>query len=151
MSKYKELSNYDIEKILSKKNIRINGIFSKDLLPKKLLNGFYIVNMQNSHDGNGTHWVCFLKKNDEIFYMDSFGSPAPIEIQNHFKNYYYNDEQIQDVDSEACGYYCIAFIQYMYKKKNPTEKDYTNFVKIFKKNPKHNEIILKTLIDGKIN
>jgi len=146
MSNYKELSNYDIENILKNKQIRINGIFSKDKLPKQLSNGFYIINIQNSDDGDGTHWTCFLKKNDEIFYMDSFGSPAPIEVQNHFKEYYYSDEQIQDINSEACGYYCIAFIEFMHKIKNPNKNDYKKFVKIFKKNPKYNEKILKNLI-----
>jgi hypothetical protein len=40
------------------------GIYSKDLLPKDLKRAtFYIVNMQDHDEGNGTHWVVFYYNN----------------------------------------------------------------------------------------
>lgn len=140
-----ELSNFDILDILDKKNININGIYSKDLLPK-LKKGFYIINIQNSNDGNGTHWTSLLYNGEnDNYYFDSFGSPAPIEVQEKLKDYYYNDKQIQNMESSACGYYCIAFIEYMNGKKD-LKKSFENFIKIFKNNSKYNDIILKNFV-----
>lgn len=144
MSDLKELSNFDILDILKKKNIRINGVFSKDLLPNKLNKGFYICNIQNSEEGDGTHWTCLLC-DDDNFYMDSFGSPAPLEIQKHLKDYFFNDKQIQNMNSIACGYYCIAFIVYMTKTKK-TKNEFDKFLNMFKINSIHNDIILKNLL-----
>jgi len=147
MSDFKEISNFDILNILGKKNISINGIFSKDLLPK-LKKGFYIINLEKSDQGNGTHWTTLYYDDDNNFYMDSFGSPAPIEIQKHLKDYFYNDKQIQNINSEACGYYCICFIEYFTK--NKINKDeFQKFLNIFKTNSKHNYLILKNLIFNK--
>lgn len=143
MSDLQELSNIDILNILSKNNIKINGVFSKDLLPE-LKKGFYIINIQNSNDGNGTHWTC-LYYGDNNIYFDSFGSPAPVEVQENLKDYFYNDKQIQNINSSACGYYCIAFIKFMLKN-DKTQKDFQKFLDVFKTNSKHNDIILKNLI-----
>lgn len=144
MSDLKELSNFDILNILDKKNISINGIFSKDLLPK-LQKGFYIINLENHNEGNGTHWTILYFDNDNNFYMDSFGSPAPLEIQKHLKDYFYNDKQIQNINSTACGYYCIYFIEYFTKNKI-NKNEFQNFLNIFKTNSKHNDLILNNLI-----
>lgn len=139
-----ELSNFKIMEILNKKNLPINGIYSKDRLPT-LKKGFYIINIQNSDEGSGTHWTSLYYDNDHNnIYFDSFGFPAPMEIQQHLKSYSYNDKQIQNIDSTACGYYCIAFILYMNNKKNKVEA-FENFLKIFKTNKLHNDIILKNL------
>lgn len=143
MNELNELSNMDILNILGKKNIRINGVFSKDLIPK-LKKGFYVINIQNSNDGNGSHWTCLLC-DDENFYFDSFGSPSPVEIQNNLKEYFFNDKQIQNTNSSACGWFCIAFIIFMSKTKK-TENDFNNFLNIFKTNTKYNDKILKSLL-----
>lgn len=144
MSDLQELSNFDILDILDKKNISINGVYSKDLLPK-LKKGFYVINIQNSQDGDGTHWTC-LYFGDNNIYFDSFGSPAPVEVQEHLKDYFFNDKQVQNIDSSACGYYCIAFILWM-SKNNKTKNDFDKFLDVFKTNSKHNDVILKSLLD----
>ena len=112
-----ELSNFKILEILDNKNLPINGVFSKDLLPS-LKKGFYIINIQNHDEGSGTHWTCLYYDDKDNIYFDSFGFAAPMEIQRHLKSYSYNDKQIQNIDSTSCGYYCIAFIQYMNNKTN---------------------------------
>lgn len=138
-----ELSNFDLMEILDKQNLPINGIFSKDRLPS-LKKGFYIINIQSSDDGNGTHWTCLYYDNDDNIYFDSFGFPPPMEVQQYLKSYIYNDKQIQNMDSTACGYYCIAFIKYLHNKKNKNEA-FENFLKIFKTNKLYNDVILKNL------
>jgi len=138
-----ELSNFDLLEILDKKNLSINGIYSKDRLPT-LKKGFYIINIQNSDEGSGTHWTCLYYDNNQTIYFDSFGFAAPMEVQQHLKNYSYNDKQVQNIDSTACGYYCIAFILYLNNKNNKMES-FNNFLNIFKTNKLHNDIILKNL------
>ena len=138
-----ELSNFKILEILDKRNLPINGVFSKDLLPS-LKKGFYIINIQNHDEGSGSHWTCLYYDDKDNIYFDSFGFAAPMEIQRHLKSYSYNDKQIQNIDSTSCGYYCIAFIQYMNNKTNK-KTSFDTFLNIFKTNKLYNDVILKNL------
>ena len=54
-----ELSNTDIEQIIKNFNLLdvFGDVYSKDRLPKLKKGNFYIINMQKSTDGGGTHWV----------------------------------------------------------------------------------------------
>ena len=45
--------------------------------------------MQSLNEGNGTHWVVFKYKNNEIDYFDSFGFPPPVDIMKKSKGKYY--------------------------------------------------------------
>jgi hypothetical protein len=103
------LSNVDIERILKSRNINVNDIISKDLLPEKLKNGWYIINLQNHNEGNGTHWVC-LKVGEQNLYFDSFGVIYPSIIEQKLNNVLYNVKQIQNFKSSSCGWFCIALI-----------------------------------------
>ena len=76
------LSDRDIIEILKNQNIHIHGIFMKDELPSKLTKGFYIINLQSSTEGNGTHWVALYYNPVCSYYFDAFGFIAPLEIQN---------------------------------------------------------------------
>ena len=75
--------------------------------------------------------------NDSLTYFDSFGVEyIPTEI-NEFvenKNIKTNIFRIQAYDSVMCGYFCIGFIDFMFKGKTLTE--YTNLFSPnnFKKN-----------------
>lgn len=142
------LSNFDIENILKSMGLKLNGIFSKDDLPE-LQKGFYIVNLEAKNDGNGTHWTTFYfnDKND-IWYFDAFGFPPPVEVQNNFNEYGFNDKQIQDLNSTACGYYCIGFIKYM-TNKNDNKKTFEKFINIFSNDTKKNDYILKKYLNLK--
>jgi hypothetical protein len=142
-----ELSNFDIEQIIQKNGLQniFNGCFSKNDL-KELQRGFYIINLQSSEDGNGTHWCCLYVVNPVYsLWFDSFGFAPPQEIENLLKTYDFNNIDIQNINSSACGYYCIAFIKFMYGKNNPL-KYFTTFVNLFNNNTKYNDIILKKLL-----
>ena len=76
-------------------------------------------------------------KNNDITYFDSFGvEHIPKEIKKFIgsKNVISNIFRIQAYDSIMCGYFCIGFIDFMFKGKSMTK--YTNlFSPIdFKKN-----------------
>ena len=141
------LSNVDIIDILNKYNISIGGIYSKDKIPKLIPNTFYIINMQNSDAGNGTHWVSMYYNVYENYYFDAFGFNCPKEIQEKLMNYSYSKKDIQDINSSSCGWYCIAFIKFLYKR--PFKRDfYDCFINLFSKDTKNNEVILKQILDN---
>jgi hypothetical protein len=119
-----ELSHFDIIKIIDdvKFSHVFGGVYSKDQLPTLERNKFYIINLQDSGAGNGSHWTVFFNKKPlTSIYYDSFGFIAPLEVQKQIKPYIYNDTEIQNYNSSACGYYCIAFIKFMHKKTNKEE------------------------------
>ena len=54
------LSNFDIIKICKKLKINLIGTFFKDELPQKVKKGNYIINLQSSTQGDGTHWLALI-------------------------------------------------------------------------------------------
>ncbi len=144
-----ELSNFDIIDIIKELQLDycFGGVYSKDLLPKDLKRtNFYIVNMQDHDEGNGTHWVVFYyNKPLTSIYFDSFGFPPPQDVEEVIKEYIYNDEDIHDLESTACGYFCIAFIKFLHDKQDKQEV-YKGFVKLFKLDTSQNDRILQKLI-----
>ena len=66
-------------------------------------------------------------KNKNVTYLDSFGvenNPKKIKKFIDRKNVIVNIFRIQAYDSIMCGYFCIGFINFMFKGKTLTE--YTN-------------------------
>ena len=141
LSQKNGMTDLQIKQILGKK---LNGLYMKDKIPKKLKNGWYIINMDDSNDPrNGTHWIAFKKmKNKHIFYFDPMGVIPPIEILEHCDSCKYNDRQIQDINSTACGWFCISIILFDEK-----YNDLIKYFRIFSKNPKENDFILKNLLE----
>ena len=64
------MSNLKIDEIL-KHDKNYIGTFSKDNCPVLKNNQSIIINLQDS-DKNGSHWICYKKINDKIFYFDSY-------------------------------------------------------------------------------
>ena len=140
-------SNIELEQILNNKVKNFNGVYPKDLMKKPLKDGFYIVNLDDS-TGEGTHWCALYKINDGFsIWWDSFGFPAPENIESLLHKYDYNKKQIQDIDSTSCGFYCVAFINFM-KNKQDKKKAFDTFIKLFGTNTVNNEIILHQLLYG---
>lgn len=141
------LSSDTIDKILKPRCPNYNGWYSKDTLPNQLKYGWYMVNMQDHNKGNGTHWVCLKYNPFTSIYFDSFGVILPYDILercNH--NMVYNEEQIQDINSTACGWFCIALIL-SDKDKNLNEGVFLNrYIHNFSKDTLINDRILKDLL-----
>ena len=115
---------------------RFNGVYSRDNLPNKIKHGAYVINLDEYSD-IGTHWIALYLKNNNITYFDSFGVEyIPKEITKfiNIKNIKTNIFRIQAYYSIMCGYFCIGFINFMFKRKTLTE--YTNLFspKYFKRN-----------------
>lgn len=86
----------------------------KDNLPKKIwLNETGIVNLDHSN-GPGTHWVCYKKLRNTVYYFDSFGNlPPPLEMLRYFsevKNVVYNYDRLQSYNTSVCGHLCLEFL-----------------------------------------
>ena len=122
------------------------GVYSKDTLPDRCYVGSYIINMEDSDVGNGTHWVLLkIFPTKEVIYFDSFGLSVPPLIKDFVKvKIATSTRQIQDIDATTCGYYCIACDDYMtYQKQHrPIYERYDDFLNIFKGDTKKNDLIL---------
>ena len=133
------MTNFEIEKY--KNEPRFNGVYSRDNLPERssteIKDGAYIINLDDYSD-IGTHWVAlWVNHNNNVTYFDSFGAEHILKEIKAFinnKNIKTNIFRIQAYDSIMCGYFCIAFIDFMFAGKKLT--DYTNlfFPYDFKKN-----------------
>ena len=129
------LTNFEIMKYYEDKP-KFNGVYSGDNLPNKIKDGAYVINLDENSD-IGTHWVALYAKNNDIAYFDSFGVehiPKEIKVFIKNKNVKTNILRIQAYDSILCGYFCIGFINFMFKGKSLTK--YTNLFSPndFKKN-----------------
>ena len=101
-------------------------IYSRDNLPNKIRDGAYVINL-DEHSDIGTHWVALYVKNNDVTYFDSFGVEHILNEIKKFigrKNLIVNIFRIQAYDSKICRYFCIGFINFMFKGKILT--DYTN-------------------------
>ena len=113
------LTNFEIIKYYENKS-RFNGVYSRDNLPNKIKDGAYVRNL-DEHSDIGTYWIALYVKNINIIYLDSFGvEHIPKEIINN-KNIKTNIFRVQAYDSIMCGYFCIGFIDSMFKGKSLTE------------------------------
>ena len=143
-----ELSNFDLINIINKFKLDycFGGVYSKDQMPELQRDKFYIINLQDHDEGNGTHWTVFYyNKPLESIYFDSYGFIAPIDVEDKIKPYIFNDADIQDMDSSACGYFCVAFIKFLHNKINKKEA-YKAFLSLYKHHPSKNDKILYNLL-----
>ena len=144
------LSDRQITDILKTQGIKINGIYAKNDLPQ-LTKGWYIVNMMNSDKHRCGHWVAlFYAGNDKekSAYYDAFGFEPPLEVLKRAPNLLYQNVQIQDIDSTACGFFCIACILYDYNPQyHDVIKHYKRFLAHFVKNTLLNDNILEKMLE----
>ena len=111
-------------------NLGFNGVYSRDNLPNKIRDLAYVINLDEYSD-IGTHWIALYVKNNHLTYFDSFGvEHIPKEIIRFINrpspniNIMTNIFRMQAYDLIMCGYFCIGFIDFMFKGKSLTE--YTN-------------------------
>ena len=65
------------------------------------------VNIDNGSLG-GSHWTCFIVKDNKSFYFDSFGGqPDKFLLIQSPKPITYHIYKIQGINSKLCGSYCL--------------------------------------------
>jgi len=109
-------NNVELQEASVRNNIPLVGVFYKDQLPLQIKPGSYIINLSESDDGSGgTHWVGAIVEGRRVVYFDPFGIAMPKEIERYFSAFQVeqNQQQIQNIDSNICGYYVLYFLYYM--------------------------------------
>lgn len=110
----KELSDADINQYYQSAQYKPKCVFLKNLGGEEHndKNSIFFVNLGNEGNG-GTHWVLLYLKGKSGYYFDSFGiTPSREIISNYVRmcggsSFSYNIEDIQNIKSNLCGYYCI--------------------------------------------
>ena len=120
-------------------------VFFKKQLPRTK-DGVYVIDLDDK-DSKGTHWFPLFIDRNTALYFDSFRTEyIPLEVLNKIrdKSITYNLFRIQDDESIICGFYCIAFVEYMLAGKNLLDYTYLLSPNDYKKN---NKIIYKYFKD----
>ena len=115
------MTNFEIQGYYKNKP-RFNGVYSRDNL-FKIKDGAYVINLDEYSD-IGTHWVSLYVKNNNATYFASFGvEHVPKEIKTFINNKSIktNIFRIQAYNSIMDGYFCIDFIDFMFKGKTLTQ------------------------------
>ena len=112
----KPLTNVDISHML--KDIpHFRGVYTRDILPKRIFKKECGVINTDIISGIGKHWICYYNdpKSKYIEFLDSFGLSPAQEILTYLetsgKDIIYNSSQLQANVSTKCGYYCVYFIK----------------------------------------
>ena len=110
------LTNFDLENLCSIYKINLIQCTGKDGLIGKPQNGSYIINL-NDNGSVGSHWCCFYIRDGHCAYFDAFGCICPYNVSKFLKqsriHTVYNVDEIQQLEDDHCGYYCVAFLHYM--------------------------------------
>lgn len=140
-------TNTQLMNFAEKMKLPLNNILMRDEMNELKNDGFYIINLDDSN-GNGTHWTALYFQGNPLnsYYFDSFGFVPPLEVERKIKPYLYNDADIQDFNSEACGYYCLAFIKFLHDKNN-IELAFRQFLQLFGNKTTENDNILEKYLN----
>ena len=67
-------------------DLMVNGVYSRNNLPKKVKDGAYVINLDEYADV-GTHWIPLFYNRNEIVYFDSLGvEHIPEEVKEFAGN-----------------------------------------------------------------
>ena len=95
---------------------------------QEIKDGAYVINIDDKNS-KGIHWVSLFIDKKTAVYFDSFRMESILlEVLNKIRDtsITYSLFRVQDNESIVCGFYCIAFIEYMLPGK--TLLDYTNLL-----------------------
>ena len=89
----------------------LQRVFSYKIYPRdsKIYSDKVFINIDNGSMG-GSHWTCFIVKDNNSFYFDSLGGQPDKFLLNQLpKPIIYHNYKIQDINSQICGSYCLYF------------------------------------------
>ena len=90
---------------------QLQRVYKFRIYPKdsKIITDEGFVNIDDGSQG-GTHWTCFVVKDNKSYYFDSFGgTPDKFLLKQLSKPIIYHNYKIQDINSQLCGSYCLYF------------------------------------------
>ena len=128
------------------------GSFALDELNEIKINIFpslLVINL-DKRENVGTHWIALAVYENIVYICDSLGGLKPDEsIPTALINFLHTllisrklciTKQLQPIDSDTCGCYCVIFISLMQRKKS-----FNHFLQLFTQNFKQNDQIIKFL------
>ena len=89
----------------------LQRVYNYPIYPRdsKLLSDKGFINIDDGRMG-GTHWTCFIVKDNRSYYFDSFGrAPDKFLLNQLPEPIIYHNYKIQDINSKLCGSYCLYF------------------------------------------
>ena len=104
------MKKYNLKDDTMKEN-QLQRVFNYPIYPRdsKIYSDKRFVNIDNGSQG-GTHWTCFIAKDNKSYYFDSFGVQSDKFLLNQLpKPIKYHKYKIQDINSKLCGSYCLYF------------------------------------------
>lgn len=118
-------SDSDLRKLARNVRVRLTGIGSiYDLHPIQNTSKYiFLIHPKGTMAG---HWVAAVVHKKIAFYFDSFGIPPPEQIVRALghRQILYNSTQIQALNQNHCGQFCVMFLKEVRSPK--TFSDYLN-------------------------
>jgi len=132
------MSNFDHLNWCKYLKTPIDDVFSRDrTVPQNHKQALFIYNLEPSYM-DGSHWIATYVKDNVTKYFDRFGLPPFQEIVDHAKKKYltllHQNQQIQNLYSSTCGYFCLYFFNEMHK-----GTDYFDLLQVFSFDTDKNE------------
>jgi len=127
------ITNGDLEKLCKKLfDNNFLGVYPSDVTPKSRKLLWSIIFNLSPHDEEGSHFIAITRRNNKLFYFDSFGSKCTNKNLLEFMKQYklpieYNQTKIQDDSSSLCGYYCLYFLHEYFKKNKSCKEIISKF------------------------
>jgi len=143
------LSNFDLEHIAQHYGFPLSVLMKDELVNHKPKSGNYIINLESSSQGNGTHWLSLFVRNKQCFYQDSFGIIPPKEVIDFCKRIpnsrlAFSEIQMQNINTETCGFFAIGLLIHINRTKNKDiYKSAGEYINQFSYDSNKNNAILK--------
>ena len=90
---------------------QLQKVYNFPIYPRdsKIYSDIGFVTIDNGSMG-GSHWVCFIAKDNKSYYFDSFGGhPDKFLLKQIPKPIIHHNYKRQDINSKLCGSYCLFF------------------------------------------
>lgn len=131
------------------------GCFSKDTMPRIRDGECCVVNIQETHDSNGTalpgtHWVSCGTRKGHSWYFDSFGLGIPPKIESSLRApVCHQSSQVQANKSDECGLFALAAcVEVSHSNHNPS-KSIESLVHLFDRpNLEENDRVVKNYLQS---
>ena len=143
------LSNFELEDLSTHYGFDLIITMKDELVNYKPINGNYIINLESSSEGNGTHWLALKIVEKHCMYFDSYGMLPPQEIITFCKRIRqsrlaYNTLEIQNIKAVTCGWFAAAFLIHLnHTQKEDLYKSANDFFQLFSKNTLQNNKVLQ--------
>ena len=98
------MNESELRRVHIYKNYPTDGIITTN-------KGFVTIN--NGRMG-GTHWTCFIIKDNKSYYFDSLGgAPDKFLLNQSHKSIINHNYKIQEKYSKLCGSFCLYFFHFL--------------------------------------